>query len=154
MYMWASGYVEGKLFPVGRNLLFLGTVGLLGGLLLLVLVSLVAGRAGQGALQDLENLLILDLLVGLVLGEVGSVGCGQAGDTVLGDGCNVLVPSRTQTGCLNRAIIPRVVNRRETGAFSESPAGSYCLNTPLRTHSTTPTLAAFSSSSWRKLKGN
>ena len=91
-YMWASGYVEGKSIPLGSNLLFLGTVGLLGGgLLLLVLVGLAAGGTGQGTLQDLEDLLILNLLVRLVLREVRSVRCGQAGDTVLGDGWDWLV---------------------------------------------------------------
>ena len=59
-----------------------------GGLLLLVvLVLLVAGRAGQGLLEDLQDLLILDLLVGLEPGKVGSVGCGKLGDAVLRDGC-------------------------------------------------------------------
>lgn len=86
--MWVSGYVEGKSIPLGSNLLFLGTIGLLGGgLLLLVLVGLAAGGTGQRTLQDLEDLLILNLLVGLVLGEIRSVGCGKAGDTILGDGC-------------------------------------------------------------------
>lgn len=57
-----------------------------GGLLLLVLVLLVASGTGQGLLKDLEDLLVLDLLVGLVLLQV-NVGSGELGDTVLGDGC-------------------------------------------------------------------
>lgn len=57
-----------------------------GGLLLLALVLLVAGRAGQGLLQDLQDLLILNLLVGLELGEIGGVGRSKLGDAVLGNG--------------------------------------------------------------------
>lgn len=57
------------------------------GLLLLVLVLLVAGRAGQRLLEDLQDLFILDLLVGLELIEVGGTGSGKTGDAVLGDGC-------------------------------------------------------------------
>jgi len=58
-----------------------------GGLLLLVVLALlVAGRAGQRLLEDLENLLILDLLVGLELGEIDSAGGSKLGDPVLGDG--------------------------------------------------------------------
>lgn len=135
-----------------RFFLLLSTVSLLGCLLLLVLVGLVAGGAGQRALQDLEDLLVFNLLVGFEQRKVRGTGGGQTLDTVLGDGCGWLVPVRTQGIWIQD--VPRVVNKRETGALSESPAGSYCLNTPLRTHSTTPTLAAFSSSSWRKLKGN
>lgn len=57
-----------------------------GGLLLLVLVLLVAGGTGQRLLEDLQDLLILDLLVGLELLQV-NVGSSKLGDTVLGDGC-------------------------------------------------------------------
>jgi hypothetical protein len=58
-----------------------------GGLgLLLVLVLLVAGGAGKGLLEDLEDLLIFDLLVRLVLLRVDGVGGGELGQTVLGDG--------------------------------------------------------------------
>lgn len=57
-----------------------------GSLLLLVLVLLVTGRAGQGLLQDLKDLLILDLLVGLELREIRSVGRGKTGNAVLCDG--------------------------------------------------------------------
>lgn len=57
-----------------------------GGLLLLVLVLLVTSGTGKGLLKDLEDLLVLDLLVGLVLLQV-NVGSGKLGDTVLGDGC-------------------------------------------------------------------
>lgn len=60
-------------------------VSLLGGLLL-VLVLLVAGRASQRLLEDLQNLLIFDLLVRLELLRAGSGGVGELGDTVLGDG--------------------------------------------------------------------
>lgn len=56
------------------------------GLLLLVLVLLVAGGAGQGLLKNLEDLLVLELLVGLDLLKVDSAGGGKLGDTVLGDG--------------------------------------------------------------------
>lgn len=47
----------------------------------------------------------------------------------------------------NVMYLPTVVNRRETGSLSLSPMTSYCRMTPPRTHSTTPTLAARSSSS-------
>lgn len=57
-----------------------------GGLLLLVLVLLVAGRTSQGLLEDLQNFFILDLLVGLVLREIKSIGRRKLGNTVLGDG--------------------------------------------------------------------
>lgn len=56
-------------------------------LLLLVFILLVAGRAGQGLLQDLQDLLILDLLVGLELREIRGVWRSKTGDPVLGDGC-------------------------------------------------------------------
>lgn len=69
------------------NPLFLGT----GGLLLLALVLLVAGRLVQRAAEDLEDLLVLDLLVRLELGEIGVGGGGELGDTVLGDGWEILV---------------------------------------------------------------
>lgn len=87
--------MEGKSNHTGVNGLFLtlGTVGLLSRLLLVVLVGLVAGGSGQWALQDLEDLLILDLLVRLELGQVGGGGRSQTGDTVLGDGCRKLVLS-------------------------------------------------------------
>jgi hypothetical protein len=62
------------------------TICLVGGsLLLLVLVLLVASRAGQRLLQDLEDLLILDLLVRLELCQIDSLGRGKLGDAVLGD---------------------------------------------------------------------
>lgn len=70
------------------RLLILGLSLLGSGLLLLVLV-LVAGVSGQGALEDLENLLILDLLVGLELGQIRGGGGRQFGDTVLGDSCDL-----------------------------------------------------------------
>lgn len=57
-----------------------------GGLLLLVLVLLVAGGTGNRLLEDLQDFLILDLLVGLELLQV-DVGSSKLGDTVLGDGC-------------------------------------------------------------------
>lgn len=56
------------------------------GLLLLVLVLLVTGGAGQGLLKNLEDLLVLELLVGLDLLKVDGAGGGKLGDTVLGDG--------------------------------------------------------------------
>lgn len=56
------------------------------GLLLVALALLVTSRAGQGLLEDLEDLLILDLLVGLELGEIDLAGGRKLGDTVLGDG--------------------------------------------------------------------
>ena len=81
------------------SFLLLSTVGLLGGLLLLVLVGLVAGRAGQRTLQDLQDLLVFDLLVRLELRKVGGLGSGQTLDTVLGDGCMVwLVAVRVVVG--------------------------------------------------------
>lgn len=132
--------------------LLLATGGLL---LVLVLVLLVAGGTGQRLLEDLENLLILDLLVGLVLLQV-DVGGSKLGDAVLGDGCIEILAnfnSERRDFRLNTEYLPMVDRRRETAAPSASPAGSYWRRTPLRTHSTTPTLAAFSSSSWRKLKG-
>lgn len=59
-----------------------------GGLgLLLALVLLVTGRAGKGLLEDLEDLLILDLLVGLNLLKIDGLGSSELGETVLGDGC-------------------------------------------------------------------
>lgn len=147
--------MEGKSNPTGTDSLFLtlGTVGLLSRFLLVVLVGLVASGSGQWALQDLEDLLILDLLVRLELGQIGGGGRCQTGDTVLCDGCPKLVFGFNESKGKIKTI-PRVVSRRETGALSASPAGSYCRKTPPRTHSTTPTLADFSSSSWRKLKGN
>ena len=62
--------------------LLLGT----GGLLLLVLVLLVAGRLVKRAAEDLEDLLVLNLLVRLELAEIGIGGGGELGDAVLGDG--------------------------------------------------------------------
>ena len=53
--------------------------------LLLVLVLLVAGRARQRLLENLQDLLILDLLVSLELGQVGGVGGSKLGDAILGD---------------------------------------------------------------------
>lgn len=89
MCAWMVAEMEGKSNPMGVGDLFLtlGTVGLLSRLLLVVLVGLVAGGSGQWALQDLEDLLILDLLVRLELGQIGGGGRSQTGDTVLGDGC-------------------------------------------------------------------
>lgn len=54
-------------------------------LLLLVLVLLVASRARQRLLQDLEDLLVLDLLIRLELCRIDSLGRGKLGDAVLGD---------------------------------------------------------------------
>lgn len=56
-----------------------------GGLLLVALALLVTGRAGEGLLKDLEDLLVLDLLVGLVLGEIELGGGSKLGDAVLGN---------------------------------------------------------------------
>ena len=61
-------------------------VSLLGGLLLVVLVLLGTGRSGQGALENLEDLLILDLLVRLELRKIGGGRGSKPGDAVLGDG--------------------------------------------------------------------
>ena len=85
--------MEGKSNPMGADSLFLtlGTVGLLRRLLLVVLVGLVAGGSSQWALQDLEDLLILDLLVRFEFGQIGGGGRCQTGDTVLGDSCRLLV---------------------------------------------------------------
>lgn len=66
------------------NLLFLAL--LLGGLLL-GLGLLLASVSGQRLLQNLENLLILNLLVGLVPLEIQGRGGTQLGNTVLGNGC-------------------------------------------------------------------
>lgn len=41
---------------------------------------------GDGLLEDLEDLLVGNLLVGLVLGHVKSWGSSKLGDAVLGDG--------------------------------------------------------------------
>lgn len=68
------------------NLLFLAF--LLGGLLL-GLGLLLASVSGQRLLQNLENLLILNLLVGLVPLEIQGRGGTQLGDTVLGNGCTM-----------------------------------------------------------------
>jgi hypothetical protein len=65
-------------------LLFTG--GGLGGLLL-ALVLLVAGRAGKGLLENLEDLRILDLLVRLDLLDIDGLGGSELGEAVLGDGC-------------------------------------------------------------------
>lgn len=65
-----------------ENLLF--TLGLGG--LLLALVLLGSGRTGKRLLENLENLLILKLLVGLDFFEVNRVGGSELGDTILGDG--------------------------------------------------------------------
>lgn len=74
---------QGKLVKsICLNLLI--TAGGLG--LLLALVLLVTSRAGKGLLEDLENLLIFDLLVGLDLLEINGLGSGKLGETVLGDG--------------------------------------------------------------------
>lgn len=56
-----------------------------GGLLLVVLALLVTGRAGKGLFEDLKDLLIIDLLVRLVLGEIKLSRGSKLGDTVLGD---------------------------------------------------------------------
>jgi hypothetical protein len=63
-------------------LLFLA---LLLGRLLLGLALLLTSVSGQGLLQDLEDLLVLDLLVGLVLLEVQGRRGTQLGDAVLGN---------------------------------------------------------------------
>lgn len=55
--------------------------------LLLGLALLLARVSGDGLLQDLENLLVLDLLVRLVLLQVQGRGSTQLGNAVLGDGC-------------------------------------------------------------------
>lgn len=65
-----------------ENLLF--TLGLGG--LLLALVLLGSGRTGKRLLENLENLLILKLLVGLDFFEVDGIGGSELGDTILGDG--------------------------------------------------------------------
>jgi hypothetical protein len=124
-----------------------------GGLLLLALVLLVTGRTGKGLLEDLEDLLILDLLVALVQLQVDGVGGGKLGETVLGDGYREMISGLSSNRFRYGSFLPTVVSRRDTGVLSAEPAGSYWRTTPLRTHSTTPTLAVFSSSSWRKLKG-
>lgn len=83
---WTNGR---QLVPMGvKRLLFTLAIGLLSSsLLLLVLVGLVAGGASQGALQDLEDLLVLNLLVRLELREIGCSGRRKTGDAVLGDCC-------------------------------------------------------------------
>ena len=63
----------------------LSTLGLGG--LLLALALLGSGGAGKGLLEDLEDLLILELLVGLDLLEVNGGSGSKLGETVLGDGC-------------------------------------------------------------------
>lgn len=66
-------------------------VALLLGSLLLRLALLLTSVSGNGLLQDLENLLVLDLLVGLVLLKVQRGRATQLGDTILGNskGCKV-----------------------------------------------------------------
>lgn len=66
-------------------------VALLLGSLLLRLALLLTSVSGNGLLQDLENLLVLDPLVGLVLLKVQRGGGTQLGDTILGNskGCKV-----------------------------------------------------------------
>jgi len=41
---------------------------------------------GDWLLEDLEDLLVDDLLLGLVLGDIMSWGSSELGDAVLGDG--------------------------------------------------------------------
>jgi hypothetical protein len=65
-------------------LLVAGLISLLG-LLLVVLVLLRPRRLRQGLFQDLENLLILDLLVRLDLGEVWGGRSCKLRDTILGN---------------------------------------------------------------------
>lgn len=60
-------------------------VALLFGSLLLRLALLLTSVSGNGLLQDLENLLVLDPLVGLVLLKVQRGGGTQLGDTILGN---------------------------------------------------------------------
>lgn len=55
----------------------------LGGRLLLLLALVL----GEGKLEDLEDLLIRDLLVGLELGQVPGGRPSKLCDAVLGDGC-------------------------------------------------------------------
>jgi hypothetical protein len=77
--------LSSTILPCDKNLC-LGSLGLLGGgLLLLVLVLRLLGKR---LLKDLENLLVGDLLVGLELGKIRSRGSTETGDTVLGDGCS------------------------------------------------------------------
>jgi hypothetical protein len=59
------------------------------GLLLLALALLVASRASKGLLEDLKDLFVLNLLVGLELLEIGGVGGSKFGNTVLGDSCDM-----------------------------------------------------------------
>lgn len=65
-------------------------VGLLGRLLLLALALLLASVAGQGLLENLENLLVGNLLVRLDLAEVQLRGATELGQAVLGEGCGGL----------------------------------------------------------------
>lgn len=68
--------------------------GSLGGLLLLLLVLALETRVPRdGALEDLQYLFIGDLLVRLVLGEVGLRRCGEYCDTILGYCCEWSVSS-------------------------------------------------------------
>jgi hypothetical protein len=60
-------------------------VTLLLGCLLLGLALLLASVSGNRLLQDLENLLVLDLLVGLVLLKVQRGRATQLGNTILGN---------------------------------------------------------------------
>lgn len=98
--------------------------GLLGSLLLLALALLLASVAGKGLLEDLEDLGVLNLLVRLNLGEVKGGGATKLGETVLGDGCEVLAVTSCYTGtqlsCLWRQITYQqwsAVWRRERRPF-------------------------------------
>jgi len=71
---------------------------------------------------------------------------------------SVLNLVRSGVGGALKRVIPflvtaTVVNRRHTASLSLSPMTSYWRRTPPRTHSTTPTLPARSSSNWRIEKG-
>lgn len=68
------------------HLLLIGLLALLLGGLLLLVLALAASVPGEGLGKDGKDLLILDLLVGLELGEVERRGGAKLGEAVLGDG--------------------------------------------------------------------
>lgn len=79
--------VLGRLLLFSRSLLLgLSIAILLGWLLLFALVLLVTRVPGQGLLENLEDLLVLDLLVRLVLADVKGRRATEPREAVLGDG--------------------------------------------------------------------
>ena len=68
------------------HLLLIGLLALLLGGLLLLVLALAASVPGEGLSKNGKNLLILNLLLRLELGEVERGGGAELGEAVLGDG--------------------------------------------------------------------